>query len=62
MAPLDSPTAVADAVLVYHRERLGDGVGLITIDLDATDDPTHVIATVMIAPPYLAKGCSTSMA
>ena len=25
----------------YHRERLGDGVRLITIDLDATDDPTH---------------------
>jgi hypothetical protein len=34
-------TAVADAVLMYHRERLGDGVELITIDLDATDDPTH---------------------
>jgi hypothetical protein len=34
-------TAVADAVLMYHRERLGDGVRLITIDLDATDDPTH---------------------
>jgi hypothetical protein len=32
---------VADAVLMYHRERLGDRVGLITIDLDATDDPTH---------------------
>jgi hypothetical protein len=34
-------TALADAVLTYHRERLGDGVRLITIDLDATDDPTH---------------------
>src|SRR5206468_3904553 len=34
-------TAVADAVLIYHRERLGEGVRLITIDLDATDDPTH---------------------
>jgi len=34
-------TAVADAVLMYHRARLGDGAGLITIDLDATDDPTH---------------------
>jgi hypothetical protein len=34
-------TAVADAVLMYHRERLGDGGRLITIDLDATDDPTH---------------------
>jgi hypothetical protein len=34
-------TALADAVLLYHRERLGDGVRLITIDLDATDDPTH---------------------
>jgi Transposase DDE domain group 1 len=34
-------TALADAVLVSHRERLGDGVRLITIDLDATDDPTH---------------------
>jgi hypothetical protein len=34
-------TALADAVLVSHRARLGDGVRLITIDLDATDDPTH---------------------
>jgi Transposase DDE domain group 1 len=34
-------TALADAVLTAHRERLGDGVRLITIDLDATDDPTH---------------------
>jgi hypothetical protein len=34
-------TALADAVLTFHRERLGDGVRLITIDLDATDDPTH---------------------
>ena len=33
--------AVADAVLLYHRQRLGDTVRLITIDLDATDDPTH---------------------
>ena len=34
-------TALADAVLTGHRERLGAGVRLITIDLDATDDPTH---------------------
>jgi len=34
-------TALADAVLTYHRERLGETVRLITIDLDATDDPTH---------------------
>jgi hypothetical protein len=34
-------TVLADTVLTYHRERLGDGVRLITIDLDATDDPTH---------------------
>src|SRR3989442_607592 len=34
-------TALADAVLTCHRERLGAGVRLITIDLDATDDPTH---------------------
>jgi len=34
-------TALADAVLTSHRERLGDAVRLITIDLDATDDPTH---------------------
>jgi hypothetical protein len=34
-------TTVADAVLSYHRGRLGDDVRLITIDLDATDDPTH---------------------
>jgi Transposase DDE domain group 1 len=34
-------TALLDTVLLYHRERLGDGVRLITIDLDATDDPTH---------------------
>jgi hypothetical protein len=34
-------TALADTVLTAHRERLGAGVRLITIDLDATDDPTH---------------------
>src|SRR5438067_4322362 len=34
-------TALADTVLTDHRERLGEGVRLITIDLDATDDPTH---------------------
>jgi hypothetical protein len=34
-------TALADAVVAYHRERLGDAIRLITIDLDATDDPTH---------------------
>jgi hypothetical protein len=33
--------AVANAGLLYHRQRLGDTVRLITIDLDATDDPTH---------------------
>jgi hypothetical protein len=33
--------ALADTVLTYHRERLGDAVRRITIDLDATDDPTH---------------------
>ena len=34
-------TMLADTVLTSHRERLGNGVRLITIDLDATDDPTH---------------------
>jgi len=34
-------TLLADTVLTHHRERLSDGVRLITIDLDATDDPTH---------------------
>src|SRR2546429_760391 len=34
-------TALADAVLMFHRERLGEDVRLITIDLDATDDPPH---------------------
>ena len=34
-------TTLADAMLTHHRERLGDTVRLITIDLDATDDPTH---------------------
>jgi hypothetical protein len=34
-------TALADTVLTAHRERLGDRVRLITIDLDATADPTH---------------------
>lgn len=33
--------AVADTALLYHRERLGPDVRRITIDLDATDDPTH---------------------
>src|SRR5438309_9116690 len=34
-------TALVDTVLLFHRERLGDRVRLITIDLDATDDPTQ---------------------
>jgi hypothetical protein len=34
-------TTLTDRVLIYHRARLGDRVRLITIDLDATDDPTH---------------------
>ncbi len=34
-------TSLADTVLMFHRERLGARVRLITIDLDATDDPTH---------------------
>jgi len=34
-------TMLADTVLTHHRERLGDAVRLITVDLDATDDPTH---------------------
>jgi len=34
-------TTLADAVLTYHRDRVGETVRLITIDLDATDDPTH---------------------
>src|SRR6267142_7197170 len=34
-------TTLADAVLTYHHERLDETVRLITIDLDATDDPTH---------------------
>jgi hypothetical protein len=34
-------SALADTMLVYHHERLGPDVRLITIDLDATDDPTH---------------------
>lgn len=34
-------TILADTVLTFHRERLGEGVRVITIDLDATDDPTH---------------------
>src|SRR5213593_1281095 len=34
-------TALADTVLTFHRERLGEGVRLLTIDLDATDDPMH---------------------
>jgi hypothetical protein len=34
-------TPLADAVLLHQRDRLGDAVRLITIDLDATDVPTH---------------------
>src|SRR5439155_923010 len=43
IARFDQPQASADggAVLTSARERLGTGVRLITIDLDATDDPTH---------------------
>src|SRR3989442_8441980 len=32
--------AVAEAVLAFHRQRLGDTLPLITIDPGATDDPT----------------------
>jgi hypothetical protein len=34
-------SALADAVLRYHRDRLGRGVRRITVDLDPTDDPAH---------------------
>jgi len=33
--------AVAETVLAFHQQRLGNTGRLITIDLDATDDPTH---------------------
>jgi Transposase DDE domain group 1 len=32
---------LADSVMERQRQRLGGGAGLITIDLDPTDDPTH---------------------
>jgi hypothetical protein len=34
-------TALVDTVLSSHRARWGEGARLITIDLDATDAPTH---------------------
>ncbi len=34
-------SALAVAVLRYHRDRLGRGVRRITVDLDPTDDPAH---------------------
>src|SRR6185503_13362715 len=34
-------TRVAASVLDFHRARLGDAVQRITIDVDATADPTH---------------------
>ena len=50
-------TAVADAALTYHRERLGAGVRLITIDLDATDDPTHGQQEFALFNGYYATWC-----
>src|SRR5437899_6166058 len=50
-------TALADAVLTYHRERLGDGVRLITIDLDATDDPTHGQQEFALFTSYYDTSC-----
>jgi hypothetical protein len=34
-------TTLARTVLDFHAHRLGDAARLITIDIDATDDPTH---------------------
>lgn len=34
-------SALADAVIAFHRARLGAQARLITIDVDSTDDPTH---------------------
>jgi hypothetical protein len=50
-------TALADTVLTYHRERLGDGARLITIDLDATDDPTHGQQEFALFNGYYATWC-----
>ena len=50
-------TAVADTVLLYHRDRLGAGVRLITIDLDATDDPTHGQQELALFNGYYDTSC-----
>jgi len=51
-------TALADAVLTHHRERLGgDSVRLITLDLDATDDPTHGQQELALFNGYYATWC-----
>ena len=49
--------ALADAVLTYHRERLGEDVRLITIDLDATDDPTHGQQALAFFNGYYGTWC-----
>ena len=49
--------AVADAVLASHRQRLGETVRLITIDLDATDDPTHGQQEVALFNGYYDTWC-----
>jgi len=50
-------TALANAVLLFHRERLGAGVRLITIDLDATDDPTHGQQELALFNGYYETWC-----
>jgi Transposase DDE domain group 1 len=49
--------ALADSVLLFHRERLGAGVRLITIDLDTTDDPTHGQQELALFNGYYETWC-----
>jgi hypothetical protein len=50
-------TTLADAMLTYHRDRVGETVRLITIDLDATDDPTHGQQEFALFNGYYATWC-----
>lgn len=50
-------TALADAVLTYHRERLGQEVRLVMLDLDATDEPHPRSAGVALFNGYYETWC-----
>lgn len=49
--------AVADSVIDFHRTRLAGRAGLITIDVDSTDDPTHGQQQLALFNGYYGTWC-----